>query len=123
MAQPLALIVEDDQDIAYFVEQALQAAQFETRVVADGLTALTVLADTCPVLVILDLNLPHVSGRRILRIIRADERLNQTKVILTTANPFMVGELQEEADLVLVKPVSFKQLRDLASRLVPTDSL
>ena len=116
--KPLALVVEDDQDIAAFVAQALQAAQYETTVVQDGYAALIALAEKRPTLVTLDLNLPHVSGREILQQIRADKGLANIKVILTTANPFMVGDLQDKADLVLLKPIGFKQLRDLSRRLI-----
>jgi hypothetical protein len=38
-------------------------------------------------------------------------------VIIATADPRMAEVLQEEADLVLLKPIGFGQLRDLASRL------
>jgi CheY-like chemotaxis protein len=77
------------------------------------------LANLTPALVVLDLHLPHVSGKTLLRQIRADERLRETRVILTTADALMAAHLDEEADVVLLKPVSVTQLRDLATRLRP----
>jgi CheY-like chemotaxis protein len=69
--------------------------------------------------VVLDLHLPHLSGRDILDEIRHDERLTSTRVIVATADPRMAEILDEQADLVLIKPISFGQLRDLSARLKP----
>lgn len=119
----MALIIEDDQDLATIFAEALQAAEYETKIVPDGVTALQILKKTQPEVVILDLHLPHISGQDILKEIRADQRLATTRVIITTADPYTADSLRETADLVLIKPISFSQLRDLASRLRPTDSV
>jgi DNA-binding response OmpR family regulator len=115
----LALIVEDHQDSAVIFANALQEAGFEVEIVPTGDAALARLAVTTPAVVILDLDLPRVSGTEILHHIRADARLAKTCVIIATAFPDLAVGLEEEADLVLVKPVSFSQLRDLATRLIP----
>lgn len=113
----LALIVEDDIDLATIFDEALKAAQYETEVVHDGRAALARLAATTPDVVVLDLHLPHVAGTDILDQIRADPRLSETRVVVTTADARLAETLHEQADLVLVKPISFIQLRDLAARL------
>ena len=66
--------------------------------------------------VVLDLHLPHVNGLDILAKIRGDERLKDAKVIISTADPRM-SDMAEDADFVLIKPISFAQLRDLSKRL------
>jgi two-component system cell cycle response regulator DivK len=121
MANPLAFIIEDDQRLATIFANALQMAEFETEIIQDGKSALDRLAAAIPAIVVLDLHLPHISGRDILRQIRKDERLAKTRVILATADPLMAESLRGDADLVLLKPISFGQLRDLASRLRPPD--
>lgn len=121
MKNPLALIIEDDQDLSNIFARALQAAEFKIEIVRDGQQALVRLAETQPVIVILDLHLPHISGDKILHHIRTDPRLAQTKVIITSADHILADSLKLEADLVLVKPISFIQLRDLAMRLRPRD--
>jgi DNA-binding response OmpR family regulator len=123
MKKPLALIVEDDLDLSDIFAQALQAAKFETEIIRDGRVALTRLADTQPAMVILDLHLPHTSGETILHHIRTDTRLAKTRVILTTADPALAEICRADADLVLIKPISFSQLRDLAIRLRPPNTL
>jgi len=120
--KPLALIIEDDRKQATIFDQALRMADFETEIIQDGQVALERLGTIVPTLVVLDLHLPYVSGDDILRQIRADERLAETRVILATADPLMAELLQQESDLVLLKPISFGQLRDLAMRLRSSDT-
>ena len=118
---PLALVIEDDAEQLYIFTEALRLAEFKTEAIQDGQTALTRLSEIEPAIVVLDLHLPHASGKDILRQVRASARLAETRVILATADPATADMLQQEADLVLIKPISFIQLRDLATRLRPPD--
>ncbi|MCL4302352.1 MAG: response regulator [Anaerolineae bacterium] len=121
MTQPMALIIEDDPKLAFIFAQALRSADFETETLPDGRTARDRLAEITPAVVVLDLHLPYLSGRELLYHIRADQRFVETRVILATADSVLAESLQEEADLVLLKPISPIQLRDLAKRLRPLD--
>lgn len=120
MTKPLVLIIEDDKKLADIFSLTLQK-EFEIEVVGDGKMALIRLAQLNPALIVLDYHLPHVSGEKILRQIRLDKRLTKTRVLLTTADAQMADILREEVDLVLLKPISINQLRDLAMRLRPPD--
>lgn len=122
MTNSLALIIEDDPKLAHIFSLALQSVQFETEIIQDGEDALNRLAEITPAVVVLDLHLPRVSGRDILRQIRADERLAKTRIMIATADALMAEKLRGEADLVLLKPISVGQLRDLAQRLRPRDT-
>ena len=117
MDNALALIIEDDEDAGIIFSQALQDAGFDTEIVLTGDEALIRLDNVTPDVVVLDLELPRVPGVEILRRIRANVRLTKTHVIIATAFPDMAVGLGNMADLVLIKPISFAQLRDLASRL------
>jgi len=117
LSNPLALIIEDDFDLSTIFAAALKASGFETEIVRDGRAAVQRLATVTPDVVVLDLHLPHVAGTDILDQIRADVRLAEIRVIVTTADARMAEMLHDQADLVLVKPISFGQLRDLAGRL------
>jgi two-component system alkaline phosphatase synthesis response regulator PhoP len=117
MTNPHALIIEDDADVAAFLTQTLRNAGFDTETSGDGQAALLRLRETVPDVVVLDLNLPHIPGDELLRYIRREPRLSRTQVILTTGEAQMADSVQNEADLVLLKPVSYSQLRDLALRL------
>ncbi len=117
MVNPLAFIIEDHEDAATIFSEALKAADFETEIIRSGDVAVKRLSEAVPEMVILDLNLPRVSGTEILSKIRSDERLADTCVIVATAHPQLADSVQGEADLVLLKPISFTQLRSLAIRL------
>jgi CheY-like chemotaxis protein len=121
MTAPLVLIVEDDKKLAEIFSLTLQAAGLRTEQAADGAAALTRLGDITPDLIILDLHLPNVAGPEILRYIRSSERLANTRVILATADERLAETLDDQASLVLLKPVSPEQLNLLVSRLLKTN--
>jgi DNA-binding response OmpR family regulator len=118
MNKPFALIVEDDQQLSQIFAKTLEA-NFETEIVGDGKDAIARMAEVEPVLVVLDLNLPGAGGKDILSSIRADTRLDNTRVILCTADERQADALQEQADIVMLKPVSPSQLREIAARFIP----
>jgi DNA-binding response OmpR family regulator len=116
----IALIVEDDADLADIFATALRAAGFEPQVIRDGAIAQRRIKEVLPYIVVLDLHLPHVDGSTLLTQIRADGAMKGTIVIVATADAMMAEIYREAADIVLVKPISFTQLRDLSSRLRAT---
>ncbi len=111
-----ALIIEDDEDLSIIFSEALVLAGFDTKAIRDGQAAMDELDECQPGVIVLDLHLPHVDGLEILKKIRSAERLKNAKVIVATADPRM-SDLAEDADFVLIKPISFAQLRDLSARL------
>ena len=115
--RPLALIVDDHGDSAVIFSEAMRMAGFAVEVIYSGDEALARLADTAPDVVILDLCLPRVAGTEILQHIRGDERLANAYVIVISADPILAGATLEQADQVLVKPIGFRWLRDLAAQL------
>lgn len=118
MNASLALIVEDDEELAEIFDVLLSGIGFQTSIARDGRDALALLQSQTPLLVLLDLNLPFVSGVEVLSYIRADERLSTTKVAVITANHYMAGEVQDRADIVLMKPIGFQDTRDLIARFM-----
>ncbi len=117
--KPLAFVIEDDAEQQKIFSSAIEMAGFSVRSITNGADALAHFDEEIPALVILDLHLPKISGDEILRRIRSQERLATVPVILATADPLLAETLREESDLVLLKPISFIQLRDLATRLRP----
>ncbi len=113
----LALVIEDDPEQQKIFSQAVKLAGFETEVIGNGAEAIRRIDEISPALVILDLHLPDVSGDRILEHIRTKEKGADIPVIVATADPLFADTLNDQSDLVLLKPVSFIQLRDLAIRL------
>lgn len=119
MTKPQALVIEDDRGLADILSAALTVAGYEVTVIRHGNTASQQLNVLTPHLITLDLHLPGIGGRTLLKQIRDDERLAKTYVMLITADARMAQSLENEATLVLVKPVSYSQLNLLAQRLLP----
>jgi DNA-binding response OmpR family regulator len=112
-----ALIIEDDPDLAAIFSRALQVGGFQTEAATNGKKALAFLENNIPNIIVLDLHLPDIDGMEILYKIRAEERLAKSKVIVASADAQLVKLADNMADLVLIKPVSVSQLKDLALRL------
>ena len=119
MRQPLALIVEDDSAIAQFLAAATTHVGYETQIVRSGEAAIDQLLGIVPDLIILDLRLPHMDGTQVLSWVRNEERFAAARVIVVSAYSEGIWEVEEQADVVLQKPLSFEQLCDLALRFRP----
>ena len=120
MSDRLALIIEDQKDIAEIYSSALEMANFETYCIYDGKTAMDELNQLTPQLIVLDMNLPHVSGHFLYKQVRSLPHLMNVPVIICTANAVMADAMQKEisdSDFILIKPVSIHQLTGLAGRL------
>ena len=119
----LGLIIEDDEDLASIFAEALRGVGFDVELVADGETAQERLKHgPTPFLILLDMHLPHISGADLLtNVIKKDERFAKSIVIITTADARMGEAYTEQVDFVMIKPISFVQLRDLTSRLKPKE--
>ena len=117
--KPLAYIVEDNIDTVTIFRSALELAGYEVEVALDGAVAQKQLTEIIPTLIILDLHMPNVTGDILLKQVRADERLKEVRVFLATADANMAAQLRDQAELVLLKPIGFSQLRDLAKRFRP----
>jgi len=118
MSRHKVLIVEDEHDIAGLIKHTLErTGDTEAHIVGSGDSALKAVAEETPDLIILDLNLPVVSGVEVCRILpsRADAR--HVPIIMLTARTSendRVGGLELGADDYVTKPFS---LRELAARV------
>jgi CheY-like chemotaxis protein len=117
----LALIIEDDEDLANIFAEALRSVGFTVEHATDGKKAQErLLNGTPPYLILLDMHLPHISGGQLLTdILKKDSRFEKTTIIITTADARMGEAYGSMVDFVMIKPISFVQLRDLTARLKP----
>jgi DNA-binding response OmpR family regulator len=118
MPKHRVLIVEDEHDIAGLIKHTLErGGETETEVVHSGDAALKAVAANAPNLVILDLNLPVISGQEVCRVLRARADARHLPIIMLTArtgeNDRVLG-LDAGADDYVTKPFS---LRELAARV------
>jgi DNA-binding response OmpR family regulator len=121
MMKHLAVIIEDQELLGEAFSDALEMIGFQTHLIGDGRTAMEQLGTLAPTLIILDMNLPHVSGHYILRHLHADARLSPVPVIITTANSILADAVKRELrgqDHLLIKPVRMGDLQQLAKTIL-----
>ena len=115
---PRVLVVEDEQDVALLIQHALErSGDGKAAIVASGDAALRAIADEPPDLVILDLNLPVLSGTEVCRILRSRPATSDIPIIMLTARSDesdRVAGLDLGADDYITKPFS---LGELAARV------
>lgn len=121
MEKPFALIIEDDRDIVALFRHVMDLAGYQTEIVLHGGVAVDYLSKSTPDIVLLDLNLPGVSGGEILAMMKADERLKHIPVVVITALPHLVETLTVKPQLVLIKPVNIEQMTNLILRICPAE--
>ena len=89
---------------------------FDVESILDGRTAQARLKETIPNVIVLDMHLPYVDGPSLLKQIRADERLSKVRIIIATADSNQAEFYRNMATIVMVKPITFSQLRDISAR-------
>lgn len=95
MAALNILLVEDNPGDVRLTQEAFREANFpiEVNAVADGIEALDYLYQrerfgnsTRPDLVLLDINLPRISGHEVLQAVKADEKLRDIPVVMLSSS-------------------------------------
>lgn len=104
------LVVEDEQSISNFIATVLAANDFDTLVAASGEEALSMITSHCPDLIILDLGLPDMDGRNILREVRSWSNLPIIVVSARTHEHDKVAALDLGADDYIEKPFGTSEL-------------
>ncbi len=105
----LILVVEDERHIARLLEYNLARAGYRVLVAQDGQAALDMVAEANPDAVLLDLNLPVLSGQEVLGRLKADPARAGLVVVVLTAHAF--ENIPEEvrrsgASACLSKPIA-----------------
>jgi diguanylate cyclase (GGDEF)-like protein len=103
----MILVVDDDPDIARFVEVNLRSAGFDVAVATDGEEALRRADEIRPDLVLLDVMMPRVDGFEVAQRLRRNPRTANTCIIMLTAkaqSSDKVLGLTAGADDYIIKP-------------------
>lgn len=106
------LLVEDDEDARVATLQLLEALGWQAVACADGITALAEFQRNTPDLILLDINLPDISGFQLARKLR-DSAYSGRILAATGEHPDSVSLLKSGFDGVLRKPYDIQALSDL----------
>jgi diguanylate cyclase (GGDEF)-like protein len=101
------LVVDDDPDIARFVEVNLRSAGYDVAVAADGEEALEKAGAVRPDLVLLDVMMPRIDGFEVAQRLRKNPQTANTSIIMLTAKALSADKvtgLQSGADDYIIKP-------------------
>ena len=109
MNETVLILIVDDDDAGRFVKsQTLRRAGFQVIEAATGTEALSLVASREPPVVLLDVNLPDISGLEVTRRLRAIDtvKLQILQISNTAVEPAdRVKGLEQGADMYLVEPV------------------
>jgi len=120
MSTPFALIIEDDPKLGSIFSTALGAIGFETNLDPDGSHYKELIEARLPDIILLDFHLPFASGAEILSLLRSDERWRSIPVILMTADFAKARSLENQVDMVLIKPIGVSRIQEAARKIIST---
>ncbi|CQR56071.1 response regulator transcription factor [Paenibacillus riograndensis] len=104
------LLIEDEKNLARFIELELQHVSYSVTLVQDGLAGLRLALEEAWDLILLDLMLPGLNGIELCRRLRQEK---QTPVIIITARDGLsdkINGLDSGADDYIAKPFAIEEL-------------
>ncbi len=114
------LVIDDDVSVLDLMRRLLAKEGYSPVVAAGGLEGLELARRVLPRLVMLDVQMPELSGWQVLKAIRGDPKLDDCKVVMLSVDQ---NNLQQGRTLgaqgFLVKPVNAPALRDVIGRMQP----
>jgi DNA-binding response OmpR family regulator len=117
------LIVDDEPAIVQLVHLTLQSPRVRVFEASDGTTAIDRAISLRPDLILLDVDLPDMSGLDVCRRLKREETMAQTKIVMLTAaaqQDDVARGFAAGADQYLTKPFSPVRLLTLVEQLMPT---
>jgi two-component system, cell cycle response regulator DivK len=108
--------IEDNATNMLLVSRIVEVEGHDLLQAEDGHSAIDLLNNCDPDIILLDINIPGISGLDLARMIRKSERLAPVPVIATTAN-VLVGDkercIEAGCDDYLPKPLDIRKLREM----------
>jgi CheY-like chemotaxis protein len=112
------LICDDEPSLRELIRISLDGP-YEIVEADDGERSLEVARLTRPDVMILDMMMPRLSGLEVLKAVRQDERLTDTRVIVLTAQPATREQaLRAGADIVMVKPFEPEEIANAVEEVL-----
>lgn len=96
----MVLVVDDEPDYRFLLRMLLRDHDIEVLEAPNGQRALELIADQLPDVVVTDVGMPVMSGRRLVERLRADERTRAIRVLVWSADP----DRSMAVDAIVSKP-------------------
>lgn len=122
MEKPMILIVEDDEKSRRLMRDVLEHQGYAVMETDQAEIAIELIRKISPTLVLMDINLPGISGMDAIREIRSDQSIWKTPVVAVTAS--VMGNVREKIhdagfDGFEPKPLNLKDFLGTIRKLVP----
>lgn len=109
--KPIILVVDDDAPIITLMRSLLREFGYEARTATSGAAAIEAARAEAPDLVLLDKNMPGMSGEDVIRALRGDVGLQEVPILLLTGDPVAPEEIAElGANGTVQKPFDLQDL-------------
>jgi len=122
MTERTVLYIEDNEYNRKIVRQLLSRTTYRLIEAVDGETGVALAQETLPQLILMDVQLPKMSGHDATRMLKQDPRTSQIPIIVITS--FALSGDRERAaaagaDSYLAKPYSPRELLALIRQYLP----
>jgi CheY-like chemotaxis protein len=119
MHQPLAIVIDDDIMLGALFQAALETCGFKVISISDSSTAFARVLEQMPDLIVLDMQMPKISGLAVAQALRADPRTAHIRIMMVTANAQTTRDeaVNSVVDVLLIKPITLSQIINFAKRL------
>ncbi|MGI6131030.1 MAG: response regulator [Bacillota bacterium] len=114
------LVAEDEADIAMILREILEMAGHNVTLAVDGAMALELLeSGPLPDIILADLKMPRMSGRRLIETLRSDRRTTALPVILVTGAIPNTDDFPPDGsyDYLIMKPFDIWDVVDTVDRI------
>ncbi|MBC7794810.1 MAG: response regulator transcription factor [Clostridia bacterium] len=121
LTQPLVIIAEDDVDARHMMTKYLKALEVRVVEVDDGAPALAAVQAELPALIVLDVNLPSMSGFEICEKLRRKTATARIPVLIVTARDSLEDHARARevgVNKFMTKPVRKKEFTEAVRALL-----
>ena len=111
--KPFVLAVDDSPTIRKLVSMTLSRAGFEVVAAADGVEALTLLADRAPSIILSDINMPRLDGYKLCKLVKRNQGTKHIPVILLSGKDGVFDKMRGKmsgCDGYITKPFESNDL-------------
>jgi len=124
--KPTILIVEDEPNVLELIKLSLIPGQYNVFEATDGITALSLIKEKKPNLVLLDLMLPKLDGREVCKIVKKDPSTQDIPIVMLTAKSQTIDKvegLKIGADDYMTKPFDPLELEARVESIIKRTNL